>query len=130
MVNQYRRGARAEIHVRDQLGVLGFDVIRSARSAGAADLVAVGDNTTLFVQVKLGEHGNAFTMPSPAERRELLRIARRGYGGHALVVCHVPGAGGRRSVTLYRALTGEGFRDWIDYEPKEQAGARDRTQAL
>lgn len=129
-MNQYRRGHRAEIAVRDHLGSLGFDVIRSARSAGAADLVAVGDNTTLFVQVKLGEHGRTFQMPSPAERRELLRIARRGHGGHALAVCHVPGAGARKPVTLYRALTGEGPKDWIDYEPKEQTGARDGTQTL
>lgn len=117
MANQKGRGTRAENAVGDELGAAGFDVIRSAASNGAADLVAVGDAEVVFVQVKLGQHGRSFTMPSPAERRELIRIARRAHG-LAVAACRIPGSGARPARTAWRLLTwGGGPRDWYEWSP-------------
>ena len=117
MVNQARRGARAENLVRDRLGELGYDVIRSAASKGCADLVAIGDNTVILVQVKLGTHGRLDVYPAPTERAELRRVAGRVYGGLAVSVCVVPGAGARRTEMRWRLVTGPGPKDWTPWDP-------------
>lgn len=119
MTNQGRRGARAENHIADDLGGYGYDVIRSAASKGAADLVAVGDGFLVLVQVKTGRHGKPFAMPSPAERRELIRIAERLGDAVPVAACRVPGAGSRPAVTLYRRLTGPGPKDWRWWGPAD-----------
>lgn len=117
MANQKGRGTRAENAVGDELGAAGFDVIRSAASKGAADLVAVGDWGVVFVQVKLGAQGKPFKMPSPAERRELLRIVRRA-GGLAVAACRIPGSGPRAARTEWRVLFADGGpRDWHEWHP-------------
>jgi Holliday junction resolvase len=105
-VNQGRRGTRAENLVADHLRSLGYDVIRSAASKGAADLVAVHDRWILFVQVKICPEGKTYTQLTPTERRELLRIAGRvpGGNGFAVVAQHRPGAGSRPAVTEYHQL--------------------------
>lgn len=113
-MNQGRRGARAEREVADELGVYGFDVIRSAGSRGCMDLTAVGDDVVLLVQLKLGTYGKPFVMPSPAERRELMRISRRLVNGVPVAACRIPGAGSRAPRTLYRLLTGTGPADWVE----------------
>lgn len=115
---QGARGSAAENAVRDELGELGYDVVRSAASKGAADLWALHDNRILFVQVKLGKRSEGFVMPSPAERRELLRMARRAYGGVAVAATRVPGDRWNPAVTSWRRLTGEGPRDWETWSPK------------
>lgn len=117
-MNHTRRGARAENAVGDELGECGYDVIRSAASKGAADLVAVHDGETLFVQVKLVPPGRAYTQPSPAERRELLRIAER-CGGHAIVAQRFPGSGGRPAMTHWYELHGAGPGDREAWIPRE-----------
>lgn len=125
MVNQARRGARAENAVGDLLGEYGYDVIRSAASKGAADLVAVGNRQILFVQVKLGVHGERFKIPSPAERRELIRIAQRaGPRGLAVTVCRFPGSGPRSAETVWRVLTGAGPLEWETWSPQVQEDVR------
>lgn len=119
-MNQAGRGARAENAVRDELGECGYDVIRSAASKGAADLVAVHDGETLFVQVKLVPPGKAYTHPSPVERRELLRIARRcGPWAHAIVAQRFPGSGGRPAMTHWYELHGAGPGDREAWIPRE-----------
>lgn len=118
--NQTRRGHGAERAVAAELGEAGYDVVRSAASKGAADLVAVHDGEVLFVQVKLGVHGFPFKGPSPAERRELVRIASRA-NGMAVAVCRVPGAGSRPAVTSYRLLLGEGRSEWTVWLPRGRA---------
>jgi Holliday junction resolvase len=121
MVAQGRRGTRAENQVGDELGDAGYDVVRSAASKGAADLVAVHDNEVLFIQVKLGVYGKPFKIPSPAERRELYRIAHRAQG-FPVAACRIPGAGARKATTVYRLLTGEGPFDFVPWLPRGRRG--------
>lgn len=118
MVNQGRRGSRAENQVADELGAMGYDVVRSAASKGAADLVAVHDGEILFVQVKLLAPGKTYTQPSPAERRELVRIARRA-NGFPVVAIRVPGAGSRPARTDWNLLTGTGPEDRQSWIPND-----------
>ena len=105
-MNQGRRGTRAENQVADHLRELGYDVIRSAASKGAADLVAVNEWWVLFVQVKICPVGKTYTQLSPAERRQLVRVATRVPGGHGFsVVAQVrPGSGSRPAVIEYYQL--------------------------
>lgn len=107
-MNQGRRGARAENQVADQLRELGYDVIRSAASKGAADLWAVSERWVLFVQVKICPEGKTYTQLSPTERAQLLRVATRVPGGHGFpVVAQVkPGSGSRPAVIEYYQLFG------------------------
>jgi Holliday junction resolvase len=119
-MNQGGRGTRAENAVADELGACGYDVVRSAASKGAADLVAVHDGEILFVQVKLVAAGRTYKQPSPLEREQLVRMARRcGPWAVAVVAARLPGAGSRPARTVWRELTGTGpaeMRDWIPRE--------------
>lgn len=120
-MNHYRSGRRVEILVADQLGAAGYDVILSSVSKGAADMVAFHDGETVFVQVKK----SAKTAVSPAERRELLRIARRA-GGAALTAHREPDPqDGRKSVTVWRELTGPGPKEWEPWVPRNEATGED-----
>lgn len=119
MVNHAARGRRSENNVRDELGAYGYDVIRSAASKGSADLVAIGDGFAVLVQVKLVQHGESFQMPSPAERQQLLRLARRLGNALPVAACHAQGSGGKPAVTAYRLLTGPGPKDWRGWGPGE-----------
>ena len=133
MVNHAARGRGAENAVRDELGAYGYDVMRSAASKGAADLIAVGDRFAVLVQVKLVKTGKPFEMPSPAERQQLLRIAARLGNAYAVAACRTEGSGSRPAVTVYRLLTGPGPKDWISwapgqsYEPGEKHGPAEDT---
>mgnify|MGYP001581743554 CR=1 FL=1 len=120
MADQKGRGTRAENAVADELGALGYDVIRSAASKGAADLVAVHDGEILFVQVKLRPPDKPIAMPTPTERRELFLIAER-CGGIAVCAFRIPGAGRRPAETHYRVLTGHGAKQWDDWDPAGDA---------
>lgn len=117
MTNHAARGRQAENRVRDELGGYGYDVLRSAGSKGAADLIAIGDGFAVLVQVKRVEHGRGFQMPGPAEREQLLRIASRLGNAYAVAACHVQGSGSRPAVTAYRILTGPGPKDWTSWAP-------------
>ena len=101
--------------MKDELGECGYDVIRSAASKGAADLVAVHDGEILFVQVKICGQEKGYQQPSPAERRELVRIAGR-CGGVPVVAQRHPGSGPRPARTAWYELTGpdpDDRRPWI-----------------
>lgn len=117
-MNHAARGARAENQVAGELGELGYDVIRSAASKGAADLVAVHDGEILFVQVKLVPDGKGYVQPTPAERRELYRVAAR-VGGIPVIAMRHPGAGSRKPLTRLYLMTGTGPEDRIDFLPRE-----------
>ena len=117
MVNHAARGRGAENAVRDELGAYGYDVMRSAGSKGAADLIAVGDGFAVLVQVKLVKTGKPFEMPSPAEREQLLRIAARLGNAYPVAACRTEGSGGRPAVTVYRLLTGTGPKQWTSWAP-------------
>lgn len=118
-MSRYSQGAAVERQVADDLGAHGYDVIRSAASKGAADLVAVHDGELLFVQVKKNEK----TAVSPAERRELLRISNRMNEPHhvssvPLVAYKTPDPeDGRRSMIVYRELMGTGPKEWAPWIP-------------
>lgn len=118
-MNQGGRGTRAENAVADELGALGYDVVRSAASKGAADLVAVHDGEILFVQVKLVAPGKVYTQLSPAERRELLRLSERaGPWAVAVIAQRHPGAGSRPALTRWYELTGVGPADRGNWIPR------------
>lgn len=117
-MNQGGRGTRAENAVRDELGEAGYDVIRSAASKGAADLVAVHDGEILFVQVKLVPPSKAYKQPSPEERRELVRIAARA-GGVAIIAQRHPGSGARPARTAWYELTGPGPGQRCGWIPRD-----------
>ena len=123
MTNHYRAGRRVEIMIADQLGENGYDVVLSSVSKGAADLVAFHDGEILFVQVKKSHKTHA----TPAERRELLRLAERvGRSAWAIVAHRQPHPeNARRMVTVYRELTGPGPREWVPWVPRNQIGAVD-----
>lgn len=122
MVNHAARGRSAENAVRDELGSYGYDVMRSAGSKGAADLIAIGDRFAVLVQVKVVKHGDRFHMPAPAEREQLIRIATRLGNAFAIAACHVQGQGGRPAVTAYRLLTGPGPQDYVGWAPGKPVG--------
>lgn len=60
-MNRAAKGARTEHKSRDLLAAAGYVVTRAAASKGAFDLVAIGADDVLLVQVK------ANRWPSPAE---------------------------------------------------------------
>lgn len=128
-MNQGRRGARAENQVADHLRDLGYDVIRSAASKGAADLVAVSERWVLFVQVKICPVGKTYTQLSPAERSQLLRVAGRvpDHHGYPVVAQLRPGSGSRSSRIEYYQLTGEAPSDRLPWQlagsPEVRSGA-------
>ena len=64
---RYQFGAECERRARDRLRRLGYTVVRSSGSHGAADLVALGPRDLLLVQVRAG-----VTAPGPAEREAAL----------------------------------------------------------
>jgi hypothetical protein len=80
----------------------------------------VHDGEILFVQVKLVAAGRTYKQPSPLEREQLVRMARRcGPWAVAVVAARLPGAGSRPARTVWRELTGTGpaeMRDWIPRE--------------
>lgn len=119
MVNHYQAGRRVEQEVSDHLGERGYDVIRSAASKGAVDLVAIHDGEILFIQVKKTEA----TAVSPAERQQLIRLADRVTGAaYALVAYKVPDERDRRrNKVRYRQLLGPGPREWVWWVPRDEA---------
>lgn len=120
-VNQGGRGARAENAVADELGLYGYDVVRSAGSKGAGDLWAIHDGELLLVQVKLVSPGKrSYTQLTPDERRELLRMARRvGPWAVPVVAQRHLGYGSRPPVTMWFELTGTGPDDRRSWIPRE-----------
>lgn len=119
-MNNKARGTRAENAVVEQLGVLGYDVTRSAASKGAADLVGIHDREIVLVQVKICPPEKSYQQPSPAERRELVRIARRcGPWAVAVVAQRHPGTGARPGRTAWYELTGPGPDERRAWSPRE-----------
>lgn len=107
----YSDGRRVEYAVIDDLKLNGYDTIRGASSKGLADVVAIKAGQVLLVNVK------RTTMPGPAERADLLRVAS-----------HLPGVGvplvalkPLRTRLQYRLLTGPGPKDWTPWTCDEAA---------
>lgn len=68
-MSQYSDGRRREYKVRDLLAEAGYDIVRSAGSKGAIDLVAIKTGQILFVQVK------TTTPPGPTSWNKLYDLA-------------------------------------------------------
>jgi Holliday junction resolvase len=68
-VSGYSDGRRVEYAVIDQLRIDGYDTIRGASSKGLADVVGIKPGQVVLVNCK------RTTMPGPAERADLLRVA-------------------------------------------------------
>lgn len=113
MASHYARGARVENQVADHLRERGYDVIRSAGSKGAADLVALSEGEVLLIQVKIG----ASILPGPADRTRLMRIAGRNRLTRAVVAYRDPDS--RTVAFRWRELTGTGPKDYQDWTPRE-----------
>lgn len=69
-MNGAHQGRRHEWRWRDHFESEGYEVVRAAASRGAADLICIKPGQVLLVQCK------RTALPSPAERRELVRVAR------------------------------------------------------
>lgn len=102
--SQYEVGRRVEWAVVHDLTAAGYECTRAASSKGVADVIAIGVGLVLLVSCK------RTTMPGPAERTELLRIARLIPVALALVALKPA-----RKPLQYRMLTGDGPRDWIPW---------------
>ena len=101
----YSQGRQVEWAVMHELTAAGYDCTRAASSKGAADVIAIGDDELLLVNVK------RTTPPGPGERKALLRIAFR-----LPLFCAPIVALGPASRVTYRFLTGPGPRDWEPWE--------------
>lgn len=124
-MSHYRRGADFERRVRHALEADGYEVIRSAGSKGAVDLVTfktwphrlgitgltINYTHMLFVQAKRVNG----TCP-PAERLELLRLAD--IARAIPLVAYQPIA---RKPIAYKRLTGAGPKDWQPWTSDEVA---------
>lgn len=117
-MSRYSQGASVEREVAEHLGELGYDVIRSAGSKGAADLVAFTDQEMCLIQVKKNDG-----LIRPNERTELLRLAKRA-GAYALVAHKITDpADKRRRIVTFRELMGTGPRQWQNWVPQRKEDA-------
>lgn len=107
----YSDGRRVEYAVIHDLYDNGYDHIRGASSKGFADIVAVKPGQVLIVNVK------RTTMPGPAERADLLRVAAHLPGVAVPLVALKP----LRQGLTYRRLTGPGPKQWEPWTPDEVA---------
>jgi Holliday junction resolvase len=107
-VSGYTEGRAVEYAVVHDLQDNGYDTIRGASSKGLADVVGIHQGRVVLVNCK------RTTMPGPAERAELLRVAGRLPGMAIAVVALKPRGNPHPN---YRHLHGPGPRDWWDWTP-------------
>lgn len=106
----YTQGRDVEYEVMHTLTDAGYDCTRAASSKGAADVIAIGDDVLLLVNVK------RTSPPGPAERAKLLDIAAR-----VPLFAFPIVALGPASRLAFRLLTGPGPADWEPWTPDEVA---------
>jgi hypothetical protein len=106
--NTNRQGAGFELMIMRDLTRYGYIAHRSSGSRGAVDVVAVGAETTLWIQAKI-----TATVIPPEERRSVIDLAER-VGASAIPMS----AYRDRGVVRYRFLTGYGPADWLPWEPE------------
>ena len=106
----YTQGRDVEYAVVHHLADNGYDTVRAASSKGLADVVAIKPGQVCLVNVK------RTTPPGPAERADLIRVAK----------C-LPGVGvplvalGPVSQLTFRRLTGPGPGDWVPWHADQIA---------
>lgn len=106
----YEAGHRLELAVVTHLRAEGYDVLRTAGSKGAVDVVAFKPGQVLLIQAKTNG-----TCP-PAERAEVRRIAALLPGVGVPIVASRPGV-------TFRRLTGTGPKDWVAWTADEVGAA-------
>lgn len=97
-MSAYRQGRDFEHAVRTYLREQGYEVVRAAGSKTKADLICFKPGELLVVQCK------RTSLPGPAERRELVRVAQMVGGVPIVATRGARGAGG----PLLRRLLGDG----------------------
>lgn len=110
--SSYHLGRSVEYAVMHTLTAAGYDCTRAASSKGAADVIAIGDDALLLVNVK------RTTAPGPGERAKLLDVAAR-----VPVFAFPIVALGPVSRLTFRLLTGRGPADWKPWTPIEKEPA-------
>lgn len=98
----YAQGVRVEHAVVHHLTDNGYDCQRAASSKGCADVIAFKPGEALLISCK------RTTMPGPAERADLLRVAGL-LGGIGVPLVALKPA---RQPLQFRRLTGPGPREW------------------
>jgi Holliday junction resolvase len=111
MTSGYVQGRNVEWAARSHLIENGYEVIRGSSSKGFADLCAIKPGQVLVISCK------RTTMPGPAERVELLRVAACLPGVAVPLVALKPA----RKPLEYRRLTGPGPREWVPWDADEAA---------
>lgn len=107
----YSIGRQVEYDVIADLAANGYATQRAASSKGVADVIAFKRMQALMVSCK------KTTMPGPAERAELIRVADLLGGIGVPLVALKP----LRRPLRYRRLTGPGPKDWVPWVPDEVA---------
>ena len=105
-VSAYAQGRRVEWKVIHHLAENGYDTQRAASSKGVADVIGFKAGQVVLVNVK------RTSMPGPAERAELLRVASLLPGLVPLVAIGLPRL-------TFRRLTGPRAADWTPWQADE-----------
>ena len=104
-MTQYSDGRKLEYAAANDLRANGYEVMRTAGSRGAADLIAIKPREILFVQCKLDGR------IAPPERHKLIKLTD--YLDNSVPVLaywHKPGRAARQ--VAYRELTGLDTDHW------------------
>lgn len=106
-MSRYSEGVRVEHLVIHDLRENGYECTRAASSKGMCDVVGLKPGQVLLISVK------RTTMPGPAERAELVRVAGLLPGVGVPLVALKP----VRQPLEYRRLTGVGPKAWQPWTP-------------
>lgn len=110
----YTQGRKVEYDVIEYLKKNGYDCVRGASSKGLADVVGIKHGQVLIVNCK------RTTPPGPAERADLIRLARLLPGvGVPLVALHP-----RREQLQFRRLIDARPSAWLAWTADEVADFR------
>lgn len=108
-MTSYSKGADFERACRDVLLAAGFAVVRATGSHTKIDLVAFRANELLFIQCKTNG------IISPADRRELCRLASLIFDAVPIVAYKIAGIGAPQ----FRRLRSSDVKDFLTYSLEE-----------
>ena len=108
-MSAYSDGRRVEWAVVHDLAANGYETTRAASSKGFSDVVAIKPGQVLIVNCK------RTTMPGPAERKHVLRVAGMLPGVGVPLVALKP----KGQPLTYWHLCGPAFNEWTPWSPDE-----------